>query len=214
MTIHPEGFVYDAIFIAIFAFCVVFAARRGAFRAIAGIAGTGAGVVLGTMLQEELAPKIAVWLQPLALKLTSGDTLPKLTLRIENLGLPEELQPLLDAAKNAAAGAEEAARAALAEKVASFLCDKAAPVLAFILIFFLTKLAVYLLCAVFSMDIPVISGLNRGLGALLGAVSGLFILLALTWGIRRFAPDFGIPLLSREALESSLIGGFFFRLFN
>lgn len=214
MTIHTGELAYDLVFIAIFAFCVVFATKRGAFRAVAGIVGTIAGLILGNMFQGRASPTIAGWLHPFAAKLIDGDSLPKLTERIQSLGLPEELRPLLESAQHAVGGAEDTARAALAEKLAQFLSDKVAPLIAFILIFLATKLAVSLICSVLSLDIPVISTLNHGLGALIGIVSGLLVLLVLCWGIWRFAPDLDIPVLSREALQRSMVGGFFCRLFT
>lgn len=213
MISSPEGLVYDVIFLVIFLVCIIIAANRGAFRAVAGIAGTVAGVILGSMFQGALSPIISDWLHPLTMKIVGSHTVSSLAASIRNLGMPAELQPFLDAAKNSISSAAEAARSALAEKFAGFICDKTAPLLSFLLIFFLTKLAVSLVCSILSLDIPVLSTLNEWLGALIGAGSGLLILLALSWGIWRFAPDLNIPVLSRDALQSSLIGGFLCRLF-
>ena len=58
------------------------------------------------------------------------------------------------------------------------------------------------------------SMLNEWAGALIGAVSGALILLVLTWAVWHFAPDLNLPVLSREALASSHIGGFICRLFS
>jgi Colicin V production protein. len=213
MISNPEGLVYDVIFIVIFLVCVIIAANRGAFRAVAGIAGTVAGVILGSMFQGVVSPAIAGWLHPLTMKVVGDNTVSSLAVSIRNLGMPAELQPFLDAAQNALASAEETARTALAEKFADFVCGRIAPLLSFLLIFFLTKLAISLVCSILSLDIPVLSTLNEWLGALIGAGSGLLILLALSWGIWRFSPDLNIPVLSRAALQSSLIGGFLCRLF-
>lgn len=214
MHLNPEGLTYDAVFVAIFAFCTVYAARKGAFRALAGIAGTIAGVVLGSMFQGRFSPTVIRWLRPIVQRVFGGDSLPELTVKIRDFGLPKELQPLLDAAQNAASDAAEAARAALAERLTDFFCEKLAPILAFIGIFLAAKLAVWLVCTLLSMDIPILSTINRILGGLIGGVSGILILLALCWGIWRFAPNFNIPVLSREALAKSMIGSYFCRLFT
>ena len=213
MELNFEGLVYDAVYIVIFLCCVIFAANRGAFKAVAGIAGTVLGAVCGSMFNGPMAAWLSGLMQPLAMKLVGSDTVASLASRIQKLGMPEELQGLLDQALSAAGGAEEAARAALAERVALFLSEKVAPLLAFLLIFLVVKLAVSLVCSLLSLDIPILSTLNEWVGALIGAASGLIILLVLTWAVWRFAPDLGLPVLSREALQGSRIGGFFCKLF-
>lgn len=214
MELNLESLVYDAAYILIFVCCVVFAANRGAFRAVAGIAGTVAGAVLGGMFNAPVAALVTRWIKPLVYHFVGRETSVALAAEAGRYDVPAALKELVEQALSAAGSAAESARAALADRFAVFLSSRLAPLLAFVLIFVAVKLAVSLLCTILSLDIPVLSTLNEWAGALIGAVSGALILLVLTWAVWHFAPDLNLPVLSREALASSHIGGFICRLFS
>ena len=52
------------IFALVLVVCVTLSYRRGAFRALSGIAGTVGGVILGNLYQDDLAPHLEPLLRP------------------------------------------------------------------------------------------------------------------------------------------------------
>ena len=82
-----------------------------------------------------------------------------------------------------------------------------------LIIFILTKIAFRLVCGLLELDIPLLSGLNRMAGGLLGAVAGCVTVVALCWAVMRFAPAENLGLLSQPCLLESFTGGFLAPLF-
>ena len=96
----------------------------------------------------------------------------------------------------------------LMDRLAQALTASLAPIVAWVLIFAVTKLFLQLLCAMLDWDIPFFSGLNRMAGGLLGAVAGCVTIVVLCWAVMRFAPAENLGLLSQPCLLESFTGGF------
>ena len=185
-------FVWDLIFVLIFLLCTALSAKRGGFEAISGIAGTVLGVIVGRKFQLELAVKLQPLLEPKLLALTQRADLTQVGGLQEGSTLSDLIQR-----SNAITDKVSDLYTSLLAAIAKQLSENLASILAFLL----------------KLDIPILSGLNRTAGGILGAVSGLLLILALCWAVMQFAPEGDLSLLSRGCLQESLIGGFFTRLF-
>ncbi|MDO4372142.1 MAG: CvpA family protein [Clostridia bacterium] len=203
-----QPFVWDLLFLLIFLLCIALSAKRGGFEAISGIAGTVLGVIIGRRFQLELAVKLQPLLEPKLLALAQKTDLTQVGGLQEGSALTELIQQ-----STAVTDKVSELYTSLIAAIAKQLSENLASILAFLLLFFAVKLAVRLVCLLLKLDIPILSGLNRTAGGILGAVSGLLLILALCWAVMQFAPEGDLSLLSRGCLQESLIGGFFTRLF-
>lgn len=203
-----QPFVWDLLFLLIFLLCIVLSAKRGGFEAISGIAGTALGVIVGRKFQLPLAVKLQPLLEPKLLALAQKADLTQVGGLQEGSALTELIQQ-----STAVTDKVSELYTSLIAAIAKQLSENLASILAFLLLFFAVKLAVRLVCLLLKLDIPILSGLNRTAGGILGAVSGLLLILALCWAVMQFAPEGDLSLLSRGCLQESLIGGFFTRLF-
>lgn len=203
-----QPFVWDLLFLLIFLLCIALSAKRGGFEAISGIAGTALGVIVGRKFQLPLAVKLQPLLEPKLLALAQKTDLTQVGGLQEGSALTELIQQ-----STAVTDKVSELYTSLIAAIAKRLSENLASILAFLLLFFAVKLAVRLVCLLLKLDIPILSGLNRTAGGILGAVSGLLLILALCWAVMQFAPEGDLSLLSRGCLQESLIGGFFTRLF-
>lgn len=203
-----QPFVWDLLFLLIFLLCIALSAKRGGFEAISGIAGTALGVIVGRKFQLPLAVKLQPLLEPKLLALAQKTDLTQVDGLQEGSALTELIQQ-----STAVTDKVSELYTSLIAAIAKQLSENLASILAFLLLFFAVKLAVRLVCLLLKLDIPILSGLNRTAGGILGAVSGLLLILALCWAVMQFAPEGDLSLLSRGCLQESLIGGFFTRLF-
>lgn len=203
-----QPFVWDLLFLLIFLLCIALSAKRGGFEAISSIAGTALGVIVGRKFQLPLAVKLQPLLEPKLLALAQKTDLTQVGGLQEGSALTELIQQ-----STAVTDKVSELYTSLIAAIAKQLSENLASILAFLLLFFAVKLAVRLVCLLLKLDIPILSGLNRTAGGILGAVSGLLLILALCWAVMQFAPEGDLSLLSRGCLQESLIGGFFTRLF-
>lgn len=203
-----QPFVWDLLFLLIFLLCIALSAKRGGFEAISGIAGTALGVIVGRKFQLPLAVKLQPLLEPKLLALAQKTDLTQVGGLQEGSALTELIQQ-----STAVTDKVSELYTSLIAAIAKQLSENLASILAFLLLFFAVKLAVRLVCLLLKLDIPILSGLNRTAGGILGAVSGLLLIMALCWAVMQFAPEGDLSLLSRGCLQESLIGGFFTRLF-
>lgn len=203
-----QPFVWDLLFLLIFLLCIALSAKRGGFEAISGIAGTALGVIVGRKFQLPLAVKLQPLLEPKLFVLAQKTDLTQVNGLQEGSALTELIQQ-----STAVTDKVSELYTSLIAAIAKQLSENLASILAFLLLFFAVKLAVRLVCLLLKLDIPILSGLNRTAGGILGAVSGLLLILALCWAVMQFAPEGDLSLLSRGCLQESLIGGFFTRLF-
>ena len=203
-----QPFVWDLLFLLIFLLCIALSAKRGGFEAISGIAGTALGVIVGRKFQLPLAVKLQPLLEPKLLALAQKTDLTQVGGLQEGSALTELIQQ-----STAVTDKVSELYTSLIVAIAKQLSENLASILAFLLLFFAVKLAVRLVCLLLKLDIPILSGLNRTAGGILGAVSVLLLILALCWAVMQFAPEGDLSLLSRGCLQESLIGGFFTRLF-
>lgn len=203
-----QPFVWDLLFLLIFLLCIALSAKRGGFEAISGIAGTALGVIVGRKFQLPLAVKLQPLLEPKLFALAQKTDLTQVGGLQEGSALTELIQQ-----STAVTDKVSELYTSLIAAIAKQLSENLASILAFLLLFFAVKLAVRLVCLLLKLDIPILSGLNRTAGGILGAVSGLLLILALCWAVMQFAPEGDLSLLSRGCLQESLIGGFFTRLF-
>lgn len=203
-----QPFVWDLLFLLIFLLCIALSAKRGGFEAISGIAGTALGVIVGRKFQLPLAVKLQPLLEPKLLALAQKADLTQVGGLREGSTLADLIQR-----SNAVTDKVSELYTSLITAIARQLSENLASLLAFLLLFFAVKLAVRLICLLLKLDIPILSGLNRTAGGILGAASGLLLILALCWAVMQFAPEGDLSLLSRGCLQESLIGGFFARLF-
>jgi len=208
LTFFDQAYWWDVIFALVLVACVMISYHRGAFRALSGLAGTVAGVILGNRYQSALSPYLEPILKPLLQSLAQKADLSQVN------GL-QEGSLLSDLVEQSSALTDKMGQLyeALMESLAQALTDSLAPIVAFLLIFLATKLALLLVCALLDWDIPLLSGLNRMAGGLLGAVAGCVTVLVLCWAVMRFAPAENLGLLSQPCLLNSFTGGFLVRLF-
>ena len=210
LTFLDSPYVWDGIFLLILLLCIAAAARRGAIRAVSGIAGTVLGVVAGEACQADLSARIEPMLQPVMLSLARRADLTQVTgleqgsilsdLVSQSAGLSDKLSELYHS---------------LMEKIAFSLSGYLAPIIAFLVIFFAVKLAFWIITQLFDLNISLFAKLNKFAGGVLGAISGVLIIFALCWAVMTFAPEETLGLLSRPCLMQSIIGGRlapFFRL--
>lgn len=201
-TFLDRPLTWDLLFLLILAVCITAAYKRGAIRAVSGIAGTILGVVFGTAFHEGLSQIIEPMLRPVILDMAQKADLSR-------VGGLEEGSVLSDLVAQSGQLQDKLAQLyqRLMEQLALRLSQHLAPIISFLLLFFLIKLVIWLLCRLFDLDIPFLSRLNRLAGGLLGAVSGGLIILALCWAVMSFAPQEELGFLSRPCLMGSLIGG-------
>lgn len=208
LTFLDQALWWDVIFVAILLFCIWSTARRGAFRAVSGLAGTVLGLILGNHFQDGLAVFIEPVLRPAMEALAKKADLTQVT------GL-QAGSVLSDLALQSQQFTEKAGELyeAFLTRLSETLTVSLAPILSFLIIFFLTKLALHLVCGLLDLDLPLLSGLNRMAGGILGAVAGAAVVLALCWAVIRFAPAENVGLLSLHCLSQSNLGQLLVPLF-
>ncbi len=214
----------DLLLIIVFVACVWVAARRGIINAVSGLLGSLAGLIGALLLTPRLMfitvrairPFLSGMVRRAAEAAGLGQLLSSPVVEetknglleiLKALGVPESSwEPLAAGAQSAGDKISDVAGQALAEQLA--------PVVTFIVLFLLIQLAVRLICSVLNLNIPLLRSVNKLGGALLGAVTGLCMVVALCWGAVRFAPQEKVGFLNRPALEQSRIGGAVCRVFN
>lgn len=208
LTFFDQAYWWDVIFALVFLVCMTVSYRRGAFRALSGIAGTIGGVILGNLYQDDLAPYLEPLLRPTMQALAQKADLSQVT------GL-QEGSVLSDLVAQSSALTDKVGQLydKLMEALAQALTTSLSPIVAFLLIFFATKLALLLICTLLDWNIPILSGLNRMAGGILGAVAGCVTVLVLCWAVLRFAPTENLGLLSQPCLLNSFTGGLLAPLF-
>ena len=208
LTFLDSALWWDVIFVCILLFCIWSTAKRGAFRAVSGLAGTVLGLILGNHFQDGLAVFIEPALRPVM------DTLAKKA-DLTHVTGPQEGSVLSQLAQQSQQFTEKAGE--LYEQLLATLSEtltvSLAPILAFLIIFVLTKIALHLICALLDLDLPLLSGLNRLAGGILGAAAGAAVILVLCWAVIRFAPAENVGLLSLHCLAQSNLGKFLVPLF-
>ncbi len=208
LTFFSRPYWWDVIFLLILLLCVKIGAARGAFRALSGMAGTLVGVLVGNAYQDELAPVLEPFLRPIMETLAQQADLKAVT----GLQPGSPLAELIAQSQQLTEKVGELYTAFLA-KLADLLTTSIAPILAFLLIFLASKLALQLICTILDWDIPILSGLNRMAGGLLGALTGVVTVLVLCWAMMRFAPADSLGLLSQPCLQQSFTGSLLCPLF-
>ncbi len=202
-----SSLLFDAAFVLIFLISVILAAKRGAFKAISGIAGTVAGLAGGLLFQERIAPQVESFLTPMVEKTIGNWDFSKfMELSSETVAnLSQELADVITAWQQSSGGQ-------IPPELVTGLTDEIVPrlaaVISFLVLFFAIKIVVILVLRLFNDSIPVFRTLSRGLGAVLGAVSGLLIVLVLCWAVLNYAPvDEAAGLINQQSLRESTIGG-------
>ena len=208
LTFFDQAYWWDVFFVCILLFCIWGAAKRGAFQAVSGIAGTVLGVILGNHFQSALAVFIEPALRPLMESLTQKADLSHAT----GLTTGSVLSDLVQQSQQFTEKSGELYDHLLAS-LSETLTLSLSPILAFLIIFFLTKIAFRLVCGLLELDIPLLSSLNRMAGGMLGAVAGTLIVLSLCWAVMRFAPAENVGLLSQHCLRQSYLGNLLSPLF-
>lgn len=208
LTFLDHALWWDVIFVLTILLCIRGAAQKGALRALSGIIGTVFGAILANIFRDGLVPFIQPVLRPFLQSLAEKADVSRFA------ALPEG-SPL----------AELIAQGALADKMSALyqtflttlvdtLTESLAPVLAFLILFFVARFGIQMLCGLLDLDLPLISGMNRMAGGALGAVAGLLIVLVLCWAVMRFAPAENVGLLSQPCLRESFLGGLLAPLFT
>ena len=208
LTFLDQALWWDVIFLSILLFCIWGTAKRGAFRAVSGLAGTVAGLILGNHFQDGLAVFLEPALRPLMASLAKKADLTHIT-GLQEGSILSDLVVQSQQFTEKAGQLYEQFLASLSETLTVSL----APILAFLIIFALTKIAMHLICGLLDLDIPVISGLNRLAGGILGALAGAAVVLVLCWAVIRFAPAENVGLLSLHCLRQSNLGQLLVPLF-
>ena len=209
LTFLDQSYWWDILSALILLLCITGAAKRGAFRALSGMAGSVLGLLLGNHFQDGLAVFIEPVLQPMLRNLACKADLSRVT-GLEAGSLLSDLVTQSVDLREKAGELYETLLTALADTLTASI----APILAFLIIFFLTKLAFRLVCGLLELDIPILSTLNRFAGGLLGALAGSLIILVLCWAVLRFAPEENVGLLSLHCLKQSYVGSLLLPFFT
>lgn len=201
-----SSLLFDAVFVLIFLISVILAAKKGALRAISGIAGTLAGLVSGLLFQNRIAPYVEGFLTPVVEKtIGSWDFSKFMQLGSETMAtLSQELADVIKAWEQNSGGQipEE-----LVDALTGEIVPRLAAILSFLVIFLCVKLVVTFILHLFNDSIPVFRTLSKGLGAVLGAISGLLIILVLCWAVLTYAPaDEAAGMINQQSLRESYIG--------
>lgn len=212
----------DIILILIIIISACLAGKRGIIKTVAGMFGTIAAYFATVKLvMPWLAPKIATIITPLCTKWLSGiaqksDVATQVTAPYSQA--TSSLDSLLAALKipstlfsdigDKLAETGKSILAASGEAIGREL----APIIALLLGFVVIKIAIWFVVKLLSADIPIVRTLNHGAGFLLGAASGILIVIVLCIGLRAFAPQGIAGLLSIEQINASLIAGFIFKI--
>lgn len=198
--------LFDIAFVLIFIISIVFAAKLGAFKAISGIAGTLVGLVCGLMFEDRIAPQIESFLTPVVEKAVGSLNFSEfMQLGSETMAsLSQELADVIAAWEQNSGGQIPAE---LVSALAGEIVPRLAAILSFLAIFIVVRLVVIAVLHLFNDFIPVFRTLSKGLGAVLGAVSGLLIILVLCWAVLNYAPaDEAAGIINQQALQESHIG--------
>ena len=211
--------IIDIALVAILITAVYLGAARGLMKAVAGLGGTILGFAGAFALCNRFAPMTAKWIEPFVRGIVRKTA--------ESAGLTDILNsPLVTETKEgfqslmaalhltdpnlAGNVADSAANAG--EKIittaSSSLSAQLAPILTFVLLLVVIKLIVSIVAKLFSMNIPVVRTINKGAGALLGALSGIVIVVVLCFGVLKFAPEANVGVINQAALRESVVGGF------
>ncbi len=207
----------DLFLIIIFVACVWMAARKGIWGALSGIAGSLAGLIGAWILTPKLTfltikgitPFLGGMVRRAAESVGLDGLLESPIVTETRQGLMDLLAALgvpSDAWEVLAAGGESAGEH-ISAVAGQALAEQIAPVITFIVLFLLIQLAVRLVCSLLSLDLPILRSVNRLGGMLLGVVTGLCMVVALCWGVMRFAPGEDVGLISRPAMTQSRVGG-------
>lgn len=202
-----SSLLFDAVFVLIFIVSVILAAKLGAFKAISGIAGTLAGLVGGLLFQNQVAPHVEGFLTPVVEKTVgSWDFSKFMELGSETMAsLSQELADVITAWEQNSGGQIPQE---LVTALTGQIVPRLAAILSFLAIFLCVKLVVIGILHLFNDSIPLFRTLSKGLGAVLGAVSGLLIILVLCWAVLNYAPvDEAAGMINQQSLRESLIGG-------
>ena len=198
--------LFDITFVMILLASIAIAAKMGAFKAISGIAGTLAGLVCGLLFEGRIAPQIESVLTPAVEKAVGSLNFSEfMQLGSETMAtLSQELADVIAAWEQNSGGQIPAE---LASALTGEIVPRLASILSFLVIFLCAKLAVIVVLHVFNDYIPVFRTLSKGLGAVLGAVSGLLIILILCWAVLNYAPaDEAAGTINQQSLLESYIG--------
>lgn len=233
---------FDLLFAAILLGMYAYGKRRGAFRVIAGLFGTIAAWIGTLILRPMVLPMVVGILNPWATRavtsaaeaagllpifeatceLSAGAgqaaaAMASLSDKLAALGLPEQmtalaqslgitasLQGLLDTVSGIVSPLQLLAEAMVA---------KIAPGLTFFLLFIGLKLALAVAVQVLSLDWPILRGLNRMAGGLIGLAGGAVLVLVVCAGIFRYGSPEPTGLTSQPLLLQSYVGGFLASLF-
>ena len=133
LTFFDQAYWWDVIFVSILLFCIWGAAKRGAFRAVSGIAGTVLGLILGNHFQGGLAVFIEPALRPVMEALAQKADLSRVT----GLQTGSVLSDLVEQGGQLPEKVGELYEAFLAS-LSDTLTTSLSPILAFLIIFFLT----------------------------------------------------------------------------
>ena len=200
-----EFLIYDLIILVILAAFLVLGAHRGMILTLCGTVAIFVALGGAAIGAKALAPQVSKALEPrfeasiekqldkeISDALDAGrtdfedTTLTGLLSFLRDLGL---YQDLADAVEQAVQAGMTSVAAAAAAKAAASLAEAVAYPLLFLVFFLLITLiwavASHLLDLAFKF--PVLSGLNRLGGAVLGLVKGAVIVFLLVWLMRRFA---------------------------
>ena len=206
MTFFSTPLLYDAAFVLILLVSITLAAKCGAFKAISGIAGTVAGLVGGLMFQDRIAVHVESFLTPMVERtILSWDFSQFMELSSETIAkLSQTMADVISAWQKSSGGQIPQE---LVTGITGEIVPRMAAILSFLLLFFAIKIVVVLVLRLFNDSIPGFRTLSRGLGAVLGAVSGLLLALVLCWAVLHYAPaDEAAGLINQQSLRESHIG--------
>lgn len=238
------SYFFDIAFILIVIIMFALGKKRGAFKVVAGLFGTLIAWVGAMKLTPKFTSMMSNIITPYArksvtgaaesLNLTSaidssvevsqglsniGNAFSSLGEKLSAIGLPEGLSDIAEKLK-ITVGLESALPVTGGTVVDPYqlltdaLVDKISPILTFIALFILIKIAITLVTKLLSLDLPVIGTLNRLAGGLIGAIGGIIIVVVLCLGVFSFGSDEPYGPTSRPMLYESYIGGFVGNVFN
>lgn len=185
--------IFDIVIVAIFALCILHSMRQGFIKSVSAIV----SIVLTVVLMFAFQDSINSYLRESDFGITINEKIEDALLEdgfdeegtneIENLELPEFLNPIIEEAQEKVTDTKNS----LLEEVAKGITTALINVLSILLLFVIVK--VFLFFTIKALNIifklPLLKSVNKIAGVAVGAVKALFIIYILCAGLIWFGPN-------------------------
>lgn len=213
--------LYDIAIVAILVLFFLHGRKKGLILTLCGLAAFFVAIFGASFVSDAAAPQVADWLEPhiasaieeqldgnlnktLDELLAAGETGDNAIVNLLTaLGFYDEVA---DAIRNAAANGSAQTAANSVAALACAAAEVVAKVLVFIVAFIVISIVWFFLSRVLNLaaKLPVIKGLNRLFGGLLGLLQGMLLLFLVGWTLRLMG-----DIIPQETVEQTVLLKFF-----